>query len=258
MIVKKKLLIIIIAIILTIICSAVFLFFIPGKSLYVPVKSPTILLNHSPRVSDLTPYIQDGDIILRMTAGHWSKSFREYSPIDKRFSHCGIIRIRDDKITIINAMGSASNANLGVEEVALDRFVKVASAVGIYRVRGADGSTISDTAIQYLDRPFDFTFDLEDDTTVYCTELVYLALKPVKPEHFLSTIYSNDVKKDIIPIDSISNNPAIDELVYIVNQNEQAVDQENRAMLKRYNPVKIKFIQKMVIFFGKIRKAPQI
>ena len=254
---KKKRLIVISAIIITITGIAVFLFFFPGESFIAPAKSKVILVNHPPRISDVMPYIQDGDIILRMTAGTWSRSFREYSLVDKRFSHCGIVRMRDDKVTIINALGSFSNPNMGVEETILRHFVIIGSAVGIFRIRGVDGSAISDAAAQCIGRPFDFDFDLEDDSKVYCTELLYISLKAVNSEHILPTIYVDQVSKDVIPIDSISNNPAIDELVYIVDQTAERIDQENQVVLKRDNPIKVSFIQRMVINLWGIKKLFQ-
>jgi hypothetical protein len=250
---KKKLLIIIIVIIIFIIGIAAFLFFLPGENLIIPIQGHTIILNNPPRLHDVIPYLQDGDIILRMTEGTWSMMFREFSPIDKRFSHCGIVRIRDDEITVINALGSLSIPSLGVEETRLDRFIPVASAVGIYRVRDADGSVISDTAMLYMGRPFDFDFDMEDDSKVYCTELIYLALKPVKPENILPTIFVDEVKRQAIPIDSISNNPYIDEIVFFVNQSS-SINYEDYIVLNRDNPVKVWVLRRLVFLLGIIRK----
>jgi hypothetical protein len=144
---------------------------------------------------------------------------------------------------------------MGVEETSLDHFLKVASSIGIFRVKGADGSVISDTAIQYIGRPFDFEFILEDDSKVYCTELLYLSLKAAKFEHILSTVWADKVNQNVIPMDSVSNNPAIDELAYIVDQNGQVIDEENQAVLRRDNPVKVSFLGRMIALLGRIRKS---
>ncbi|MCL2043084.1 MAG: hypothetical protein FWG89_02980 [Treponema sp.] len=252
--IRKKKLIIIGAISLLIIIIGALLIFTPGESLHIPIKGPIIFLDHPPRLSNVIPYIQDGDIILRMAEGTWSMVFREYSPVDKRFSHLGIVRMRDNRITIIQSMGSFTNPNLGVEEIPLYRFMSVASAIGIFRLRGADGTVISDTAIQYMDRLFDFDFDHTDDSKVYCTELLYLALKPLQLEHILPTVYAEEVNRQIIPMDSVSNNPAFDELAYIVDQTVQRTDEEKEIVLTRPNPVKLKFLQRLPPLLGRIRR----
>ena len=251
---KKKLIVIYSVIAFFIIAAVMFVFSLPGENLHIPITGSVVLLDHPPRLSDVIPYIQDGDIILRMTEGTWSMTFREFSPKDKRFSHCGIVRKRDSEITIIQSMGSFSNPDMGVEQVSLNNFLTVASSVGIFRLKGADGSVISDTAMLYLDRLFDFDFDLEDDSKVYCTELLYLSLKPLNYEHILPKVYIDEIGKPAITMDSISNNSAFEELVYIIDKNGITIDEENQAVLRRDNPVKVKLIQRLIIRFGKNKK----
>jgi len=149
-------------------------------------------------------------------------------------------------------MGSFSNPDMGVEEISLYNFLTVASSIGIFRLKDADGSVISDAAMSYIGRFFDFDFDLEDDSKVYCTELLYLSLKPLNSEHVLPKVYINEINKLAIPIDSISNNSAFEELVYIIDRNGITIDEENQAVLRRDNPVKVKMIQRLIINFGKL------
>jgi len=221
MVYKKGLLLIIVGFILISIMTVIIIFNLPGRNTAIPKMSPPIIVNHPIRPSLLMPFIRDGDIILRMSDSVWSHIFCNYSENDKRFSHLGIVRLKEDDVTVIHCEGSFTNKDLGVEELPLEYFLKVATSVGVYRVKNADGAIISNTAVKYLNYPFDFNFDLDDESTIYCTELLYHSLKPVKLEHILSTRYAEEVKKNIIPLDAISYSPYIDEIVYIIRRKMQ-------------------------------------
>jgi hypothetical protein len=166
-------------------------------------------------VSDVEPYLKDGDIILRLSNAPWSLAFKDFSLTDKRFSHLGIVRIRDGNIVIINSVGYLTNKEKGVDEVSLKDFLPVARAIGVFRARFADGPMISDKAVEYMGRPFDWSFNLNDDGKIYCTELLYAAIKCIVPEHHLSTYYLEAIGKEIFPLDSISNSSDFDEIMYI-------------------------------------------
>jgi len=164
---------------------------------------------------ELIPYLQDGDIILRLGDGPLSPTFRNLSVTDKRFSHLGIVRIRDEEISIINSVGSMTNKTKGVYAVSLEQFLQVAQKVGVFRAHDIDGNMISDKALDYIDRPFDWNFDLNDDGKIYCTELLYAILKFYNCEHSIKTHYVKQIDKEIVPVDSISNSSAFTEILYI-------------------------------------------
>lgn len=165
--------------------------------------------------SDVIPYLQDGDIILRQGDAVWSAAFSDLSLTDKRFSHLGIVRIRENELSIINSVGSILNSRKGVESVSLEKFLGSAMSVGIFRTKNVDGFQISETAISLLGRPFDWDFDLDDDSKIYCTELLYVILKSIAPEINLVTRYFETINKDILPLDSISDSEYFEEIFYI-------------------------------------------
>jgi len=168
--------------------------------------------------SDVISYLKDGDIMLRQGDGPLSPMFRDFSLTDKRFSHLGVVRIRDKNVSVINSVGYLRNRKKGVEEVSLENFLQAAYAVGVFRAKYAEGTMISDKAIEYVGCPFDWDFDLNDESKIYCTELLYTTLRYVAPEHNISTMYVDAVGKEIIPLDSISNSGDFDEILYIDNQ----------------------------------------
>ena len=66
--------------------------------------------------------LNDGDITCRLGDRLWSILFRELSPNDKRFSHLGIIKIRDNVVSVINAEGLAFEKKDYVNDVPLKDF----------------------------------------------------------------------------------------------------------------------------------------
>ncbi|MCL2806412.1 MAG: hypothetical protein FWD26_10785 [Treponema sp.] len=153
---------------------------------------------------EIVSFLKDGDIICRLGNRPWSVLFKNLSPNEKRFSHLGIVRIRDDVITVINAEGLSIEGRDVVNEVTLKEFLKTALSAGIYRMRNIEGEKISDTALEYLGRPFDWQFDMIEDENIYCTELLYIVLKRLDPEIKLNTTWVKEIGKDIIPLDVCS------------------------------------------------------
>ncbi len=123
------------------------------------------------------PFLNDGDIICRLGDRIWSIYFKELSPNDKRFSHLGIVRIRNNTVSVINAEGLTKEKKDFVNEVSLKEFLKCAQKIGIYRLKNIEGKTVSDTALEFIGIPFDWQFDMEDNSKLYCSELLFVILK---------------------------------------------------------------------------------
>ena len=96
----------------------------------------------------------------------------------------------------------------------MPEFLKVAKAVGVYRANFIDGSAISDNATRYLGRP-DWKFDLNDDSEIYCTELLHVVIKNVAPEYGLGTRSVRVMGMMIIPLEAVSNSDNFDEVLCI-------------------------------------------
>ncbi|MDR2596756.1 MAG: hypothetical protein LBC76_05475 [Treponema sp.] len=162
----------------------------------------------------ILPYIKDGDIICRLGDRIWSMYFKELSPHDKRFSHLGIIRIRNDIISVINAEGLADEGKDFVNEVPLREFLKSAQKIGIFRLRTIEGEVVSNTAIEYIGLPFDWQFDMEDNNKLYCTELLYVILKKINVDIVLKKVFIKEIGKNIIPLDICSQSEYFMEIGY--------------------------------------------
>ena len=148
------------------------------------------------RNNDIIPHLQHGDILLRSGAGVWSKYFRDFSPTDKRFSHVGIVCIENNEIKVLHSEGDDLTGNGSVEFVSLDTFIGESKDIGISRLKNTDPNIFVQAAGKYQHQPFDWKFDADDKSAIYCTELVNLALKDCKTNITLKR------KKTIIPVDS--------------------------------------------------------
>jgi hypothetical protein len=182
-----------------------------GIAYVIMPRGEPVIIQKSDMIFDL---VREGDIICRFGDRFWSELFKDMSVADKRYSHIGIIHINNGRLTVINAEGNTGHGRDFVNEVAFDDFLKVARAVGIYRLKNIDGNQISNAAIEYLGVPFDWQFDMYDESKLYCTELLYVILKRVMPAVKLNTIYVRELGKEIIPPEAISNSEYFSEIYF--------------------------------------------
>ncbi|MCL1947669.1 MAG: hypothetical protein FWF51_11075 [Chitinivibrionia bacterium] len=162
--------------------------------------------------ADVLPYLRDGDVICRLGDRGWSSFIRYLSSDDRRFSHIGIVRIRDENVSVINAECLVNGRNESVNEVSLSDYLELARAVGVYRANFLDGSIISDDAVKYLGYPFDWDFDFDDESKIYCTELLHVIIKNNAPEYGLATVNMSGINLAIIPTEAISKSADFDEI----------------------------------------------
>jgi len=162
----------------------------------------------------ILPFIKDGDIICRLGDRIWSLYFKELSPNEKKFSHLGIIRIRNNTVSVINAEGLANERKDFVNEISLNDFLMCAQKIGIYRLKSIEGEVISDTALGYIGVPFDWQFDMEDNSKLYCTELLYVILKEIDLDIVLNKVFIKEMGKNIIPLDVCSQSEYFMEIGY--------------------------------------------
>lgn len=140
-----------------------------------------------PDLSGIQPYLKNGDIILRSGIGFWSEHFRQSNTKDKRFSHVGIVLVDDQgTVSVLHSEGDDHTGNGEVTIVSLEKFVGDSVDIGVSRLRDVDPNRFATAAKKYLKRPFDWKFNTDSSSEVYCTELVELAMKSILPERSLA------------------------------------------------------------------------
>ena len=162
--------------------------------------------------AEIPALVRDGDVICRLGDRSWSRWFKNVSPRDRRFSHAGIARIRDGRVTVIHAEGWRGSDF--VREEVLEDFFEIARAVGVYRINTGDGDLLAILAAEYTGVPFDWRFDREDRTALYCTELIDLVLSRLPAPQRLEAVFFKGAGKEIIPLESISRSELFTEVFY--------------------------------------------
>lgn len=135
-----------------------------------------------PDISPIRNTVRSGDIILRSGVGLWSKLFCERNPNDKRFSHVGLVWITENgEYMVIHSEGNDTTGKGEVSVISLQDFVGKTQLIGISRLRTGDPAQLVANAKKFMGRPFDWKFDIEDHSEIYCTELLVLALRETIP-----------------------------------------------------------------------------
>ncbi|MDR0638776.1 MAG: hypothetical protein LBG27_07750 [Spirochaetaceae bacterium] len=162
--------------------------------------------------AEIPALVRDGDVICRLGDRSWSRWFKNVSPRDRRFSHAGIARIRNGRVTVIHAEGWRDSDF--VREEALEDFLEIARAAGVYRLNTDDGDLMAILAAEYTGVPFDWRFDREDSTALYCTELIDVVLSRLPAPRRLEAVFFKGAGKEIIPLESISRSKLFTEVFY--------------------------------------------
>jgi len=198
-------------IIISILIIFIFFHFISNYIFFENTKIEVIVFDD---VFDFNNILEDGFIICTLGNNFWSNYFSNLSEHDKRFSHLGVIRVNNGVITVIHSSGTIKGGNDYVKEELMEDYIRDIRAIGIYKFKGLESYKISLEAINYIGVPFDWQFDLSDNTKLYCTELLYVILKKIIPEVELRKIYNCDFNREIIPLESISNSSDFEEIFY--------------------------------------------
>ena len=159
--------------------------------------------------------ICDGDIILRAGSGVWSECAVDCSRRDKRFSHAGILFFENDRWMVIHSEANGLIANqAGVFIEPAVSFFNINKKFAVYRLKEREkAANLAAYAKKYLNIPFDFSFVMEDQSKIYCTELIYLAMQ--ESGITLETYIHPALKKRIIPVDSCNDPEIFDEIVLV-------------------------------------------
>lgn len=143
------------------------------RSQVTPFAIPERTFNYAP---DL---FRNGDMVFVNGRTWRSKIVNLLERGPKVFSHTGIVRLVKGAPHVIHASPDAETVQLEC----LDSFLSPDEVdnAAVYRVRGNDGAAeiASRKALEYYlhDTPFDPSFNIEDESRLYCTELLWRAYK---------------------------------------------------------------------------------
>lgn len=138
-------------------------------------KSVTYILSDQDKA-----LIQDGDIILRYGHGMVSDYIVNLFEEEYRISHCGIVNKTDKGLEVIHSESSSMLSEEGIQRQDFDEFTDAGHQNSVIIVRYNKSDSLGRTGITkraqyYLDKkiPFDYGFDFEDTTTMFCSEIIW-------------------------------------------------------------------------------------
>jgi hypothetical protein len=122
--------------------------------------------------------IQDGDLILRTGTDFSSEQVKQFSKKDKTYSHGGIAFHDGDEIYIYHVVPDYYHVTDKVRREKLDSFCNPAQNLGFavarYKMDSAEVRVFHDYLHEQYQKkiPFDMTFDLTSDDSMYCSEMI--------------------------------------------------------------------------------------
>ncbi|MBJ2172788.1 hypothetical protein JBL43_00970 [Aureibaculum sp. A20] len=132
--------------------------------------------------------LKSGDIVLRLGNGYFSDIFRSYASKEKKYSHVGVISIEDGITYVYHAEASELTGVGRVKKEVLESFLKEIAIFDFYRLEQLDTVKIAEfVKYHYKKRtPFDLDFNSDDDSEMYCSELVAKAINSLENNELIT------------------------------------------------------------------------
>ncbi len=127
--------------------------------------------------------LNDGDLILRSDDDLESLSIQNLSKKEKIYSHSGIVFKETDSFFVYNAIAGKDNPTEKLKREPYDSFLNPNKKTGFgifrYNLSATENDHLHKIYQQYfLSRlPFDKSFNLQSDDSMYCSEIIYKSLR---------------------------------------------------------------------------------
>lgn len=129
-------------------------------------------------INEARQTIEDGDLILRTGTDFSSEQIKQLSKKDKTYSHGGIAFHDGNDVYVYHVVSDYYHLTDKVRKEKLDSFVVPAQHLGFAVARYKIDSAEVKVFHNYLDEqyqkkiPFDMSFDLRSDDSMYCSEMI--------------------------------------------------------------------------------------
>ena len=159
--------------------------------------------------------LRAGDIVFRGKDFSWGDLGARASDRDQRFGHVGVIVWHEGDWTVIDAIGNPLEAEGRVRLRSLADFLAPATRMGIYRPALTEAELAGFVSeiwrYEAAKTPFDRFYDLQDQSALYCSELIWLALKTATGADQI-TEQTRFRGRRVIAIDDVQYAPIMDEV----------------------------------------------
>jgi hypothetical protein len=133
-------------------------------------------------IAGIKPLLKDGLLITRSDDDYESLVLQNFSQKERAYSHSGIIFKEADSFVVYHCMGGKENPGEACRRDAFDSFVNPLekTGFGLFKYQLTDTETVAlHNAVQAYHQasiPFDANFNLANDDSLYCSEMIYKAL----------------------------------------------------------------------------------
>lgn len=127
--------------------------------------------------------LQDGDLVMRSDNDFESLTLQNFSDSDRTYSHAGIAYKEDGQFMVYHSMTGSENPSGFIRKDPFDSFINPVRKTGFgifrYQLSGTEKEKFHAAMKENMAKkiPFDLTFNLRTDDSLYCSEMIYKALK---------------------------------------------------------------------------------
>ena len=129
--------------------------------------------------------LQDGDLLMRSDDDFESLSLQNFSQKDRTYSHSGMVFLEDSSWWVYHSMAGAENPGESLKREAFDSFVNPLKKTGFgifrYALQPAEIDSLHRLYQKYYAErmPFDKSFNLSTNDSMYCSEIIFKSLQKV-------------------------------------------------------------------------------
>ena len=131
---------------------------------------------------------------------------------DKRYSHCGLVQIENGYPFVYHSIGGEDNPDEIIRRDSANFWFSpinnLAFAIYRYNIHDSLKERYMESAQEYykIKLMFDLDFNLKSDERLYCSEMVYKAIKnTMKDSIFINTV--DNLQRNYVGIDNLYMNP---------------------------------------------------
>ncbi|MEO6231862.1 MAG: hypothetical protein ABJB11_11525 [Ferruginibacter sp.] len=131
------------------------------------------------------PLLHNGDLVTRSDDDFESLSLQNFSTRDRTYSHSGLAFLEDSSYYIYHSMAGTENPDGHLRRESFDSFVNPIKKTGFgifrYQLSLNEAEALHTLYKKYYEEkiPFDKSFNLISDDSMYCSEIIYKSLKRV-------------------------------------------------------------------------------
>lgn len=156
-------------------------------------------------IANAKKLLQNGQLITRSDNDFESLVLQNFSRRERAYSHSGIVFKEDSEYVVYHCMGGSENPGGACKKDPFDSFVNPLQKTGFgvfqYQLSGNEADQLHVILKKDYDSkiPFDSTFNLKTDDSLYCSEMIYKALRQATDNRIiLPSSYIDNFKPKIM------------------------------------------------------------